>query len=208
MRRARPLLDNSGINRCRAAEGNLAATDVWPFWPGVAPTGLVPFEKLRGVRAAMSSGVDLLNGLAVLAGIDRLDIAGVTGGPDNDYVAQAQGALAALEDHDLVIIHVESPDEEGHEGNIRGKVAAIEAIDREVISRIIERASAGDLRILAMPDHPTPIELKTHVGEPVPFVVWGPGIAANSGRVYDEQTAESTGLVVDPGRGVMDELLK
>ena len=207
MRRAQPLLNSSAINRCRAEAGSPRATDVWPFWPGAAPSGMASFAEYRGVSAAMSSGVDLLNGLAVLAGIDRLDIAGVTGDSDNDYAGQAKGALAALDDHDLVFIHVEAPDEEGHAGDIEGKVAAIEAIDREVISRIRKRASSGDVRILAMPDHPTPIDIKTHVGEPVPFVLWGPGIAGNGGRSYDEPAAEATGLLLDPGRLVMDELL-
>ena len=205
--RARPLLENSGVNRCRVADGNLPATDVWPFWPGVAPRSMTSFAERRGISATMSSGVDLLNGLAVLAGIDRLHIAGVTGGPDNDYTGQAEGAIDALYDHDLVVIHVESPDEEGHAGNIEGKVAAIEAIDSHVVSCVRARAGAGDVRILAMPDHPTPIEIKTHVGEPVPFVLWGPGIASNGAERYDEPSAEATGLVLDPGRIVMDELL-
>lgn len=207
MRRARPLLDNSAINRCRAEAGNPRATDVWPFWPGAAPRGMTSFAELRGVRAAMSSGVDLLNGLAVLAGIDRLQIAGVTGDSDNDYAAQAEGALAALDDHDLVFVHIEAPDEEGHAGEIEGKVAAIEAIDREVMSRVRGRALAGGMRILAMPDHPTPIDIKTHVGEPVPFVLWGPGIEGTGGRSYDEPAAEAARLMLDPGRLVMDGLL-
>ena len=207
MRRARPLLVNSGVNQCRADDGNPAATEVWPFWPGVAPQRMVPFAEQRGVTAAMTSGVDLLNGLAVLAGMSRLDIPGVTGGSDNDYVALAEGTLEALYDHDLVFIHVESPDEEGHEGNAEGKVAAIEAIDREVLSRVRERAVRGDVRILAMPDHPTPVDIKTHVSEAVPLVLWGPGIAGNGASRYDEASAEATGLVLDPGRLVMDELL-
>jgi 2,3-bisphosphoglycerate-independent phosphoglycerate mutase len=198
---------NSGINRCRLASGEAPATDLWPFWPGAAPKGMTSFLDRRGVSAAMSSGVDLLNGLAVLAGIDRLHIAGVTGGPDNDYAAQAHGALSALDDHELVVIHVEAPDEEGHAGDIAGKIAAIEAIDSKVIGLVRERAAAGDLRILAMPDHPTPIEIKTHVAEPVPFVLWGPGISANGAAGYDEMRAEQTGLLLDPGRLVMDELL-
>lgn len=205
MQRARPLLENSAPNRCRAESGLLPATDVWPFWPGVRPGGMESFSVARGVTAALTSGVDLLNGLAVLSGIDRLDIAGVTDGPDTDYAAQAEGALAALADHDLVVVHVESPDEEGHAGDVSGKVAAIEAIDREVVSRI--RACTEEIRILAMPDHPTPIELKTHVGEPVPFVLWGPGIGHNGATAYSEMEAEATGLVVDPGRSVMDLLL-
>lgn len=203
--RARVVVANSGVNQCRAAEGNLAVTDVWPFWPGVAPSGMVPFAERRGKTAAMTSGVDLLNGLAVLAGIDRLDIAGVTDGADTDYAAQADGALAALMDHDVVVIHVESPDEEGHAGSVEGKVAAIEAIDREVISRV--RRCSEQLRLLAMPDHPTPIAIKTHVGEPVPFVLWGPGIAHNGATSFREAAARSTGLLLDPGHRVMDELL-
>lgn len=205
MERARPVLERSAVNRARAARGELPATGIWPFWPGAAPAGLVPFSERRGISAAMTSGVDLLNGLAVLFGIDRLDIPGVSDGPDNDYRAQIEGALAALDDHDLVIVHVESPDEEGHAGNVAGKVAAIEAIDREMVS--VLRGRLDEVRVLAMPDHPTPIELKTHVGEPVPFVLAGPGIAVNTGVEFREVAAQRTGLVVDPGRGVVDLLL-
>jgi 2,3-bisphosphoglycerate-independent phosphoglycerate mutase len=208
MGRARVLLDNSGVNRCRSASGSSPASDVWPFWPGMAPSELTPFAEMRGLTAAMTSGVDLLNGLASLTGIDRLTIAGVTGDSDNDYAAQARGALSALENHDLVVIHVESPDEEGHAGDVSGKIAAIEAIDREVVSLVAEYASQHETRILAMPDHPTPIEIKTHVGEPVPFVIAGPGVAHNKGHRFDESSAEQTGLAVDPGRRVMDLLLR
>jgi 2,3-bisphosphoglycerate-independent phosphoglycerate mutase len=205
MERARPVLASSPVNEARIERGDLPATDVWAFWPGVAPRGMRPFAQVRGVRAAMTSGVDLLNGLAVLTGIDRLQIAGVSDGPDNDYVAQAEGGLAALEDHDLVVIHIESPDEEGHAGSAAGKVAAIEAIDREVVSRVL--AFPGPLRVLAMPDHPTPLELKTHIGEPVPFVLWGSGVVRSGADAYDEASASATGFTVDPGRGVMDLLL-
>ncbi len=205
IKRARPLLEDSEINRARVAAGALAATDVWLFWPGVAPSEMRPFVECRGVSAAMTSGVDLLNGLAVLFGLDRLAIAGITDGPDNDYVAQVEGALASLDDHDLVVIHVESPDEAGHAGDVRAKIEGIEAIDREVLSRVLDYG--GELRVLAMPDHPTPIALKTHVGEPVPFVAWGSGIEANGGAAFSETEAARTGLVVDPGRGVMDLLL-
>jgi 2,3-bisphosphoglycerate-independent phosphoglycerate mutase len=205
MERARPLIAGSAVTAGRAAAG-LAPTDVWPFWPGKAPGGIEPFSARRGVRAALTSGVDLLNGLAVLFGIDRLQIAGVTDGPDTDYAAQAEGALAALEDHDVVIVHVESPDEAGHSGDVVGKIAAVEAIDREIVGRIA--GSADDLRILAMPDHPTPIELRTHCGEPVPFVLHGPGIAANGAETYDEAAAGGTGVLVDPGCRIMDMLLE
>jgi 2,3-bisphosphoglycerate-independent phosphoglycerate mutase len=167
---------------------------------------MVPFEEWRGMRAAITSGVDLLNGLAELTAIERLELPGVTDGPDNDYAAQAEGALAALDRYDVVVVHVESPDEAGHAGDVEAKVAAIEAIDREVVARA--RAHTGDVRILAMPDHPTPIPLKTHVGEAVPFVLAGPGVEANGPTHYDEYSARSAAFVVDPGRGVMDLLLE
>lgn len=205
MDRARAVLPNLAVNACRQDSGLPHATDVWPFWPGARPKGLVPFGELRGVRAAMTSGVDLLNGLAVLTGIDRLEIPGVTGGSDNDYARQAEEALAALSDHDLVVIHVESPDEEGHAGDAEAKVEAIEAIDREVMSRV--SALGGEVRVLAMPDHPTPVALKTHVGEPVPFILWGDGILPNGAKAYTEAEAAVTGSVADPGRRVMDLLL-
>jgi len=190
MGRARVLLDNSAVNRCRTTGGSSPATDVWPFWPGAAPRELTPFAEMRGLSAAMTSGVDLLNGLAALVGMERLEIAG------------------ALNDHDVVVIHIESPDEEGHAGDMAGKIAAIEAIDREVIARIRGYAREHELRILAMPDHPTPVEIKTHVGEPVPFVLAGPGIRHNRGTSFCEDGAKETGLLLDPGRGVMDLLLE
>lgn len=208
MDRARPLLALDPTNESRVKAGQLPCTDIWPFWPGVRPAGLVPFAQMRGVSGALTSGVDLLNGLAVLTGLDRLDIAGVTGGSDNDYATQAEEALAALDDHDLVVIHVESPDEEGHAGSVAAKLAAIEAIDAHVMTRVVAMAtSRGDVRVLAMPDHPTPIALKTHVGEPVPFIVWGEGIGASGAPGYSERAAADAGLVVDPGRGVVDILL-
>jgi 2,3-bisphosphoglycerate-independent phosphoglycerate mutase len=205
MERARPLLRASSTVRTRVEQGHLPVTDAWPFWPGIAPREMTGFTEARNVRAAMTSGVDLLNGLAVLAGIDRLHIEGVSDGPDNDYEAQARGALVALDEHDLVIIHVESPDEAGHAGDLEAKLRAIEAIDREVVARALEYPAP--LRILAMPDHPTPVALKTHVGESVPFVLYGPGVSWNGADGYNEAFATETGLAVDPGRGVMDLLL-
>jgi 2,3-bisphosphoglycerate-independent phosphoglycerate mutase len=205
MERAHDVLAHSAVNARREAEGKTRVTDVWPFWPGEAPRGLVPFEQRRGVRAALTSGVDLLGGLAQLTGMARLTIPGITDGADNDYAGQAEGALAALSDHDLVVIHVETPDEEGHAGNVAGKMAGIEAIDREVVSRVMRYPAP--LRLLCMPDHPTPIALKTHTDGPVPFVLWGDGVGHNGADAYDEASAAAIGLLVDPGRGVMDLLL-
>jgi 2,3-bisphosphoglycerate-independent phosphoglycerate mutase len=205
MGRARTLLETHPVNLRRREAGLTTATDIWPFWPGVSPRSLVPFRTRRGMSAALTSGVDLLGGLAMLTGIDRLEIAGVTDGSDNDYAGQAEGAIAALADHDLVVIHVETPDEEGHAGDAAGKVAGIEAIDREIVGRVLARG--GEVRVLCMPDHPTPVALKTHTADPVPFVLWGSGVASNGASVFDEEQAAATGLLVDPGRGVVDLLL-
>jgi 2,3-bisphosphoglycerate-independent phosphoglycerate mutase len=205
MVRARPVLQGSAVNRRRQDSGRPAVTDIWPFWPGSAPKGLVPFRQLRGVSAALTSGVDLLAGLAALTGIDRLSIPGVTDGADNDYAAQAEGGLAALADHDVVVIHVETPDEEGHAGDTAAKIAGIEAIDREVVSRAVR--VPGPIRILCMPDHPTPIALKTHTDEPVPFVLCGDGVVPDAATTFDEGSAKASGLLVDPGRRVLDLLL-
>ena len=116
----------------------------------------------------MISGVDLLRGLAQMAKMEVIKIPGVTDGLDNDYAAQGEGALKALEKQDLVIVHVEAPDEAGHSGSIEHKIEAIEKTDQEIISRLREY-KADKLRLLILPDHPTPIDIQTHTGEPVHF---------------------------------------
>jgi len=207
--RAHELLKADPVNAKRIEAGQLPITDLWPFWPGVAPQGLPDFTQTYGKTAIMTSGVDLLYGLANLFNIDSLHVEGVTDGPDTDYVAQVEGALAALNDHDVVVIHVESPDEMGHAGDVEGKIKAIEAIDNHIMSRVLSYAQEnGDVRVLAMPDHPTPIAIKTHVREAVPFILWGSGIAPDEATSYSEKSAQETGWVLDPGYLVMSELLR
>jgi len=205
--RAKPLLAKSAVNRRRIAQGKLPATDVFAFWPGVRPGNLEDFTAKYHRRAALNSGVDLLNGIAQLAGIKRYTIEGVTDGPDNDYAAQGEGALAMLAENDVVFVHVEAPDAEGHDGNVEGKLAAIEAIDREIVSRLRAYAEKHPLRILAMPDHPTPVLRKRHTSDPVPFVMAGPGIAPNTGRRLTEREAQTTGMLIDPGFELLGKFL-
>jgi 2,3-bisphosphoglycerate-independent phosphoglycerate mutase len=205
--RAKAVLAASPVNARRIAEGKLPATDVFAFWPGRRPDDMEDFTCRYGRRAALNSGVDLLNGIAQLAGIRRYHFDGVTDGPDNDYAAQGAGALEMLADNDVVFIHVEAPDAEGHDGNAEGKRRAVEAIDREIIGRLREYAATRPLRILALPDHPTPVATKRHTREPVPFVMAGPGIAANGGGRLTEGEAKATGLLVDPGYRLLGALL-
>jgi 2,3-bisphosphoglycerate-independent phosphoglycerate mutase len=205
--RAKAVLTASPTNARRVARGEMPATDIFAFWPGVRPGNMEDFASRYGMRAAMNSGVDLLNGIAQLAGIKRYHFAGVTDGPDNDYAAQGEGALKMLADNEVVFVHVESPDAEGHDGNAEGKRRAVEAIDREIISRLRAYATAHPLRILALPDHPTPITTKRHTSDPVPFVMAGPGVTANSGRRLTENEAMKTNLLIDPGYRLLREFL-
>ena len=152
----------------------------------------------------MTSGVDLLRGLAQMASMDILEISGVTDGPDNDYVGQATGAIKALQKHDLVIVHIEAADEAGHSGSISEKVEAIEKMDKEVVGRLM---AVKDLRLLVMPDHPTPIKIKTHCDDPVPFLLWGNGFAANGARRFTEAEAKKTGLFVESGYTIIGKLI-
>ncbi|MDR2108083.1 MAG: hypothetical protein LBP28_01295, partial [Coriobacteriales bacterium] len=128
--RARAVLAASPTNARRIAAGQMPANEVFIFWPGQRPDGMTSFYATYGKTAGMISGVDLLNGIARLADIKNYHFAGVTDGPDNDYAAQARAALSVLGEQDLVFVHVEAPDAEGHDGNAAGKLAAVEAIER------------------------------------------------------------------------------
>lgn len=203
MRRADAILSSSDVNARRVAEGKLPATNAWLFWPGMRPEGMEPFDQIYHLQAGMLSAVDLLNGLAELTGIRRYSCPGISDGPDNDFAAQGAKAVEMLGERDLVVIHVEAPDTAGHDGSASQKVAAIEAIDREIVSRLVDYANSDELAVLALPDHPTPVELKTHSPEPVPFVMWGDDVETSVGERLTEQEGARSGLVVDPGCSLM-----
>ena len=206
MERSKAVIRLNSVNQTRRLNGDLPATMIWLFWGSGKIPAMPPFKEVYGANAALTSGVDLLRGLAQMAGMTVLEIPGVTDGPDNDYVAQAVGALKALEEHDLVVVHVEAPDEAGHAGSIDEKITAIEKIDSEIVGRL-RSWNDGALRILAMPDHPTPIELRTHTGEPVPFIMGGPGITHNGAGKYSESEAEKTGVLIEKGYTLMSRFI-
>ena len=200
------VLAHEPVNVKRRMKGKPIASGIWLFWGSGRVPEMPSFQEVFGVTAAMTSAVDLLNGLARMAGIGVLTLPGITDGPDNDFAGQAEGALTALESHDLVVIHVEAPDEAGHSGLVAEKAAMIERIDGEIIARL--RNYSGDaLRLLVMPDHPTPIELRTHTAEPVPFLLSGSGFAGNGAARFTEREAAATGLLVDPGYTIMKRLV-
>ncbi len=206
MMRSRAVLEEHEVNRRRQARGEPPATMVWLFWGAGQIPEMPPFRQVYGLKAALTSGVDLLRGLAKMAGMTVLDIPGVTDGLDNDYAGQLEGALKALEGHDLVAVHVEAPDEAAHVGSVEEKVKAIERVDGEMVARL--RRGNGPLRVLVLPDHPTPIQLRTHTDEPVPFVLWGDGFASSGAVRFTEAEAGRTGIFLGEGYNIMAKLLR
>ena len=207
MAKSEEVLRGLQVNKDRAARGETAPTGIWLFWGSGRIPEMPSFEEVYGLRAALTSGVDLLRGLGQMAGMDSLRIPGVTDGLDNDYAAQAVGALEALETHDLAVIHIEAPDEAAHAGSIDDKIEAIQRIDREVVRRL-RTWQSNTLRLLVMPDHPTPIKTRTHSPDPVPFMLWGPGFIANGAEKFTEAEAAKTGLFIDPGYNIMGRLIE
>ncbi|MFO8009916.1 MAG: cofactor-independent phosphoglycerate mutase [Dehalococcoidia bacterium] len=204
MEKSGPVLETHPVNIERIESGKLPANMIWLFWGGKAIPPFPSFYERFGLKAAITSGVGLLEGLANLTGMTVLDIPGVTDNIDNDYRAQREGALMALQNHDLVFIHIEAPDECGHEALIDEKVKSIEMIDDMIVSSL---RGMQDMRVLAMPDHPTPIRTKTHVAEPVPFVIWGPGHSSNGAGSFSEKSAGETGLFVEHGHQLVNKLI-
>ena len=206
MKRSETVLKGHKINEARVKRGLVPITTTWLFWGCGRVPGMPSFKKTYGLKAAMTSAVDLLKGLARMADIDILDIKGLSDGPDNDNAGQAAGALKALDNHDLVIIHIEAPDEAGHGGHAYEKIKALEDIDRDVVAQL--RNYAEDLRVLVMPDHPTPIKLRTHTGDPVPFLMWGKGIKANGAARFTEAESKKTGNYLPDGYKIMESLTR
>jgi 2,3-bisphosphoglycerate-independent phosphoglycerate mutase len=205
MARSEALLKRHKINEKRLTRGEMPVSTIWLFWGSGEVPAMPAFKKACGLNAAMTSGVDLLRGLAGMAAMEILEIKGVTDGPDSDNAAQADGALDALKKNDLVVVHIEAPDEAGHGGHIDEKVKAIEAIDEQVVSRL--RKYRGDLRVLIMPDHPTPVTTRTHNPDPVPFLMWGKGISANGASRFTEAQAKATGVFIGEGYKIMGKLV-
>jgi len=206
MARSKDVLQDHPVNVARKSRGDISATMIWLFWGSGKIPKLPPFKQRYGLDAAMTSGVDLLRGLARMAGIEVLNIQGVTDGLNNDYAAQAAGVLEALKKHDLVVIHVEAPDEAAHGGSVNDKIEAIQRIDGEIVGRLLSWGK-DELRVLVMPDHATPIAVQTHVADPVPFLLWGEGFAANGARAFTEAEAKRTGLFIEEGHTIMGRLI-
>jgi len=207
MNHAQMALHKHPINEKRTEEGHLPANSVWLWGHGKTPQ-IAPYKEKFGLSGAVISAVDLIKGIGICAGLDIINVQGATGYIDTNYLGKAQAALAALEDHDFVYVHVEAPDEASHAGRMDHKIQAIEDFDRQVVGTVLEGIKKfGEYAVLCTPDHPTPVKLMTHTSDPVPFIIYRGGNGEGNGAVsYDESQAKSTGLALE-GHLLMKELL-
>lgn len=190
MERSCEVFSDHPVNRRRVQEGKNPATGIWP-WSGGKRPSLEPFREKYGLAGGVISGVDLLRGIARLAGMEVIFVPGATGFIDTDYKAKARYAVDALDRLDFVYMHVEAPDEAGHMGSVEEKVRAIERLD-EAIGLILERP---ETIVAVLPDHPTPIRCRTHTADPVPFAVLGKGKDGVKGFSEREARKGSFGLM-------------
>ena len=203
MRRAGELLEDHEVNRIRRAEGRQPVTDIW-LWGQGRPTKLESFTARFGCKGAVITGVDIIRGLAVMLGMKLIEVAGATGYIDTNYAGKGQAAVRALDEHDLVVVHVEAPDEAGHLGDADEKIRALERIDELIVGPLLEALRGhGEWRILIAPDHPTPVTTTAHSATPPPFCFAGHGVPAVEGHPFSEAAAAG-GIMVDPGHQLMD----
>jgi 2,3-bisphosphoglycerate-independent phosphoglycerate mutase len=208
MRRSQEILDKHEVNQVRRDLGENPATSIWLWGQGGSPR-LPNFREKFGVRGAAITAVDLIRGIALSIGWKLIEVPGATGYIDTDYAAKGRYAIEALKDADLVAVHVEAPDEMGHNGDVAKKVLALELIDEHIVGPLLEKLHGLDeWRIMCLPDHPTPVAKKTHTSTPPPFCMAGTGIIADRSERFTEADALETGLNIDPGHELMEYFLK
>jgi 2,3-bisphosphoglycerate-independent phosphoglycerate mutase len=206
---SKSLLAAHPVNRRRAQKGHRQATSIWLWGQGRAPA-LPPLTERFGVTGGVISAVDIIHGLGVYAGLKRVYVPGITGFLDTNYKGKGEYGLRSLEKNDLVFIHVEAIDEAGHMGDAGAKIQAIEDFDAMVVGTVLQGlVDRKDWRVLLMPDHPTAIALKTHVAEPVPFVLYcSDRPQSNPGLGYNEKDARTTRIVVKKAFKLMEALIE
>ena len=208
MNQSEQLFANHDINKVRMDLGENPVSRVW-LWGQGQKAVLERFSKRFGLKGAAITAVDLVKGIAKLIGFDLVTVKGATGYFDTNYKGKAAAAIKALKDHDIVLVHVEAPDEAGHSGNAEQKKAAVEMIDKHIVGPVHEALKAyGDYRILVMPDHPTPVETRAHSGDPVPFAMAGKSIQGALQKPFCEKNAYNSGFRVEKGCEMMEYFVK
>lgn len=210
MKKSYEILVHHPINEARRKKGLNPANSAW-FWGAGTRPALSSFEEKNHVKGAMISAVDLLKGIAVGAGMDNIIVEGANGGLNTNYAGKAQAAIQALgkDGYDFVYIHVEAPDEMGHQGSIENKIKAIENIDEHIIGPVADALTADgiDFRMLVLPDHPTPIRVRTHTGDPVPYMLYDSTKAFAGAPTYNEKTGTESGIMEEEGYTLIEHLL-
>ncbi len=204
------ILKDHPVNKSRISRGLRPANSIWLWGEGRKPA-IPKFTNKYGVKGSVVSAVDLIKGIGICAGLDSVDVEGVTGNIHTNFKGKAQAALNELKkDRDFVYVHIEAPDECGHRFEIESKVRSIELIDKLVVGTLLEGlALYDDYGILVLPDHPTPLSLRTHTPEPVPYIIYRKSSQKPSGLLgYDEFQALRTGLFIDEGHKLMDRFLR
>jgi len=207
MEKSRKVFQDHPVNQKRQANGRLPATQIWLWGQGRAPH-IEPFVKVYGKRGAIVSAVDLVRGVGILLGWKRIDVPGATGYLDTNYAAKGSHGVAALENHDLVCVHIEAPDEASHEGKADAKVKALEEIDRHIVGPLLQALPRyKKWRILVSPDHRTTLRTRAHAHGPVPVAIAGTGIISQGQPSYDEAVAGSSALAFEKGHNLMPHFL-
>jgi len=211
MEKSYEILKDNPINIERKKRGENPANSLW-FWGAGTRPALASFREKTGKRGVMISAVDLLKGIAVGAGMDNISVEGANGGLHTNYEGKADAAVKALleDGYDFSYVHVEAPDEMGHMGVMQDKITAIENVDGRVLKRIIDAmdASGEEYRILVLPDHPTPVCVRTHTGEPVPYLLYDSRTESEGIHIYNEKEAAKSGRVWKDGYRLIDHLLE
>ena len=208
MARSQQLFMGHDINKVRMDLGENQVSSIW-LWGQGKRAQMERFEKRFGLRGAAITAVDLVRGLAKLIGFDLISVPGATGFVDTNYQGKGSAAIEALEKYDIVFVHVEAPDEAGHNGNAEMKKKAIEQIDRHIVGPVLDALRRRDSwRILVMPDHPTPVRTGAHSGEPVPFAMAGTGVKGIVHKSFSEANAAQSGFKIDNGYELMEYFLR
>ena len=211
MEKSYSILNDHPLNLKRAKQGKNKANSIW-FWGAGTKPSLQSFYEKTGLHGAVISAVDLLKGIAAGTGMQVLEVEGANGSLDTNYAGKADAGLKALleQQQDFVYIHVEAPDEMGHQGNVHHKVKAIELIDKHIVWRMKQQLDESnvDYRILVLPDHPTPVRLRTHTSDPVPFVLFDSTKQLKRIARFSEAEAAAAGNYVEDGYRLLDQLIK
>lgn len=209
MEKSRRILKDHPVNAKRRAEGKNTADSVWLWGEGTRPD-MPPLQELYGITGSVVSAVDLVKGIGIFASMEVIEVPGATGYLDTNYAGKVSGAIESLRRVDLAMIHIEATDETGHVGDARLKIRAVEDFDQKVVGPALAGMEQfGEYRVLVLSDHPTPIDLRTHTNEPVPFAILDSGNRSvkNGSLVYTEDSAASSGIFVEQGWKLMGTLV-